>query len=58
MPVHRGKDSQGCYYQWGNHGKKYYYTPCDGPERNKAKEKAALQGRAAYARGYKGKKGN
>ena len=47
MPVHSGKDSKGKYYQWGNHGKKY---------RGKgAKAKAAAQGRAAYASGYKGK---
>lgn len=47
MPVHKGRDSKGIYYQWGNHGKKY---------RGKdAKEKAARQGRAAHAHGYRGK---
>lgn len=51
MPVHKiqttrnGKSVTG--YQWGNHGKIY-----TGPG---AKEKAAAQGRAAYANGYKGK---
>ena len=55
MPVHRGKDSiGGCFYQWGEHGKKYYYTPCNSPQREVAKEKAAAQGRAAYAHGYRG----
>lgn len=43
MPVHK----KGSGYQWGNHGKVY-----TGPN---AKEKAAAQGRAAYANGYKGK---
>ena len=47
MPVKRGRDSKGTYYQWGNSGKKY---------RGKgAKAKAERQGRAAYANGYKGK---
>lgn len=42
MPVHK----QGKGYQWGNHGKIY-----SGPG---AEAKAAKQGRAAYANGYKG----
>lgn len=47
MPVHKGRDSKGTYYQWGRHGKKY---------RGKgAAEKATRQGRAAYAHGYRGK---
>ena len=45
MPVHKGKDSRGTYYQWGSHGKKY---------RGKgARSKAARQGMAAYAHGYR-----
>lgn len=43
MPVHK----EGSGYQWGGHGK--VYTGKD------AKAKAAAQGRAAYANGYKGK---
>lgn len=43
MPVRKVGDG----YQWGHHGKIYY-----GPG---AKEKAAKQGQAAYANGYKGK---
>jgi len=39
MPVHKVKRG----YQWGSHGKVY-----------KSKAKAAAQGRAAYAHGYKG----
>lgn len=42
MPVHK----QGGGYQWGSKGK--VYTGAG------AKEKAAAQGRAAYANGYKG----
>jgi hypothetical protein len=46
MPVHKGKDGKGIYYQWGKHGKKY---------RGKdAEKKTAKQGRAAFAHGYKG----
>lgn len=53
MPVHRGHDRYGTYYQWGTHGHKYYYTP-DARSRNLAREKAGKQGRAAYAHGYRG----
>ena len=51
MPVHKvmttkdGKPVAG--YRWGNHGAVY-----TGPG---ARAKAAAQGRAAYANGYKGK---
>lgn len=45
MPVH--KVGKNCF-QWGNHGKKY----CG----KGARQKAAAQGQAAYASGYKGKK--
>lgn len=54
MPVHRGIDSNGPYYQWGNHGKKYYYIPNNVLSRNKAFIAAQAQGRAAYANGYRG----
>ena len=43
MPVH---STGGGGYQWGGHGKKYYGKG--------AKAKAARQGRAAYANGYRG----
>ena len=55
MPVHRRQDSNGPYFQWGNHGKKYYYIANNKRSRELAKEKAAKQGRAAYAAGYRGK---
>jgi hypothetical protein len=44
MPVH---SSGGGCYRWGGHGKRY----CG----KGAKEKAAKQGAAAYAHGYRGK---
>ena len=54
MPVHRGTDSDGPYYQWGDHGKRYHYTTGDASSRKEAKEKAAKQGQAAHAHGYSG----
>ena len=47
MPVHRTTLKGKTAYQWGEHGKKY-----TGPG---AREKAARQGRAAHAAGYKKK---
>jgi hypothetical protein len=57
MPVHTGKDSKGCFAQWGR-GKKYYYTCGNSNARKRAKLKAAAQGRAAHAKGYTGNKGD
>lgn len=54
MPVHRGVESGKPYYQWGNHGKKYFYTANSIRSRNAAKAKAELQGRAARANGWRG----
>lgn len=53
MPVHTGSDTKGKFYQWGSHGKKYYYTT----ERSKqiAFKKAQRQGIAIYASGYRDK---
>lgn len=60
MPVHTGYDSNKkeepkCYAQWGGSGKKYYYTCNNESSREKAKDKAAAQGRAARASGWQGK---
>lgn len=55
MPVHRGKDSSGPYYQWGNHGKKYYYTANNVKTRENAKNSATKQGQAAHAHGWQGR---
>lgn len=42
----RGKDKDGTFYRWGEHGKKYYYIPNNVRSRDIAKEKAKRQGRA------------
>ncbi len=39
MPVHRGKDSKGPFYQWGGEGKKYHYTSGNKSSRDAAKKK-------------------
>lgn len=49
MPVHRGRDNRGPYYQWGPIGAKYRYAPGDAISRAKAKALAARQGRAVEA---------
>jgi len=54
MPVKTGRDSKGPYAKWGGSGKKYYYKAGDKSSRERAKKKAAQQGKAAYASGYKG----
>jgi hypothetical protein len=54
MPTHRGKDSEGPYYRWGDSGKKYHYKSGDKSSRERAKDKADKQGRAARANGYGG----
>jgi hypothetical protein len=54
MPVHRGRDSLGPYYRWGESGKKYHYESGNADSREDAKKKARRQGRAARASGYRG----
>lgn len=54
MPVHRGKDSNGPLYQWGDSAKKYHYEAWDKSSRERAKGKAKKQGQAARASGYDG----
>ncbi|HZR15345.1 MAG TPA: hypothetical protein VFC33_19065 [Acidimicrobiia bacterium] len=54
MPVHRGKDRVGPFYQWGDHGKRYRYESGDRASRQRAKDQAARQGQAAHAHGYGG----
>lgn len=50
MPVRRGRDSEGPFYQWGETGRRYRYTPGDEEGRRRAKRRAEAQGRAASAR--------
>jgi hypothetical protein len=52
MPVKRGRDKKGPYYQWGDSGKKYHYAAGDKDARERAKQRASRQGQAAHARGY------
>ena len=52
MPIHRGHDSIGYYYQWGNIGKRYYYIPGNVRSENTARNKSNKQARAIYASGY------
>jgi hypothetical protein len=42
MPIHRGCDSNGCFYQWGSQ-KKYYYRSGDAYSRAEAKKLAIRQ---------------
>lgn len=49
MPVHRGIDSIGSFYQYGNQ-KKYYYIPGDRRSRYKANRNAKRQGQAIKTR--------
>ena len=48
MPVHRGVDAKGSYYQWGAQ-RRYYYKIGNLKSRNEAKRLAELQGRAIEA---------
>jgi hypothetical protein len=52
MPIKRSHDSHGPFYQWGDHGKKYYYTANNTSSRTRAKNKAEQQSAAAHAHGY------
>jgi hypothetical protein len=53
VPVHRGVDRDGPYYQWGGHGKKYRYEAANKASRDQAKRKAERQAQAAHAHGYR-----
>ena len=50
MPVRRGVDHHGTFFQWGYHGKKYYYSPFQKKSREKAEKDATKQGRAVQWR--------
>jgi hypothetical protein len=53
MPVTMKTDPNGHYFQWGEHGTKYYFDENDDEAKRNAEDKARRQGRAAYARGYR-----
>jgi hypothetical protein len=52
MPVRTGKDSEGCYAQWGSQ-KKYRYKCGSESGRKRAKQKAHIQGAAVEKSGWK-----
>lgn len=43
MPINRGQDSMGCYYRYGQTGKKYHYTCGNEDARKRAYDKARAQ---------------
>ena len=53
MPIQNKKDKYGPYYQWGNHGKRYYYKTNNKTSRLNALRKCELQMRAIYFNGYR-----
>ena len=59
MPIQQGYEQRNGkrmgYYQWGESGKRYYYTPGNELGRKRARERAERQRAAAYASGYGGK---
>jgi hypothetical protein len=55
MPVKLHHTSEGWYYQWGEHGKKYFFDPDKPEEKTMAQNNVVRQGRAAFAHGYHGK---
>lgn len=52
MPVRYQLDMKGHYYQWGDHGKRYYFDPRNEASRKLAKSKAIAQMQAAHLNGY------
>jgi hypothetical protein len=54
MPIHRGKDSRGPFYQWGGRAK-YYYISGSVKSREIAKKKAIKQAQAIYSTGWRDK---
>ena len=55
MPTHFGKDTKGCFAQWGSQAK-YHYECGNAQAKAAAKAKADKQGSAAYAGGYRGER--
>ena len=51
MPIHKRHDTQGNFYQYGDHGAKYYYSNST-RDREDAFHKAQKQAQAIHAHGY------
>lgn len=56
MPVRRRKDGKGPYYQYGNSGKKYRYSPGNPQSRGAAKSRANQQAKAVKTRQKRGRR--
>jgi len=56
MPIHIKSNNLGKYFQWGNHGAKYYFDPKNKKSIMFSYNKAVKQAQAAYSHGYKEKK--
>lgn len=53
MPIHKRIDSRGSYFQYGNHGKKYYFDILSDNSIINAYNKALKQQTAIYLSGYR-----
>ena len=53
MPISQKTDRTGTYFQYGKHGKKYYYTTGNKKSREAAYNKAIKQMIAIYSSGYR-----
>lgn len=53
MPIHRGKDSEGSFWQWGQHGAKYHWKKGSVKSCWQAYKKAQAQAKAAHANGWR-----
>ena len=49
MPIHEGYENGSMYYQWGEHGKKYFYDRGNEEAKQTAYSLALRQQKAIYA---------
>ena len=56
MPIRKGKNTHGAFFQSGTRGKKYFYDPQNISSIGDAWRKAVKQTSAMYINGYKGPK--
>jgi hypothetical protein len=49
MPIHQGTEKGKPYFQYGTHGKKYFYKPHDTYSHDQAYEMALRQAQAIHA---------
>lgn len=53
MPIYQREDSNGHYYQYGNHGAKYYFIVGNAKSQTDAYDKAKRQTAAIHASEYR-----